>query len=97
MKDFRRAVEVGDRYRVNAEQSKMEIHVYREGLLKAFGHDHLTSAKQLSGQVQLAQPTIAESSVNFAVETRSLVVLDPGESENESQGSGGNHAQGEGP
>jgi len=68
-------------YTVNTQQSTLEIHVYRAGLLKAFGHDHLISAKQLSGQVQFVQPNIAETSVNFVVETGSLVVLDPDESE----------------
>jgi polyisoprenoid-binding protein YceI len=68
-------------YAVNPEQSRLEIHVYREGFLKAFGHDHLISAKHPSRQVQLAQPNLAESSVSIIVETGSLAVLDPGESE----------------
>jgi hypothetical protein len=42
-------------YSVNAGQSSVEIHVYREGLLKTFGHDHLISAKQLSGNVELVR------------------------------------------
>jgi hypothetical protein len=56
-------------YTIDAKQSKLEIHVYREGFLKAFGHDHLISATQLSGQMQLAQPNLAKSSVTFVVET----------------------------
>lgn len=68
-------------YTLDRKQSKLEIRVYREGFLKAFGHDHLISATQLSGQMQLAQPNVAESSVTFVVETPSLVVVDPGETE----------------
>jgi len=68
-------------YAVNVEQSKLEIHVYREGFLKAFGHDHLISARQLSGQVQFVQSNPAGSSVSIVVEISSLAVVDPGESE----------------
>src|SRR5258708_15727677 len=66
---------------MDGKQSKLEIHVYREGFLKAFGHDHLISATELSGQMHLAQPNLAESSVTFVVKTPSLVVVDPGETE----------------
>jgi hypothetical protein len=52
-------------YTIDAKQSKLEIHVYREGFLKAFGHEHLISATELSGQMQLAQPNLAESFVTF--------------------------------
>jgi polyisoprenoid-binding protein YceI len=68
-------------YTVDRKQSKLEIHVFREGLLKAFGHDHVISATVLSGQLQLAQPNLTESSVTFVVETSSLVVVDPRETE----------------
>ena len=68
-------------YVVDAKQSEIEIHVYREGFLKAFGHDHQISATEFSGKVRLAEPAESESSVTFAVEAKSLTVLDPGESE----------------
>jgi polyisoprenoid-binding protein YceI len=68
-------------YTLDRKQSKLEIQVFREGFLKAFGHDHVISATELSGQIQLAQPNLTESSVTFVVETSSLVVVDPGESE----------------
>jgi polyisoprenoid-binding protein YceI len=68
-------------YVVDAKQSKLEIHVYREGFLKAFGHDHLISSTVLSGRVQVGEPTGSGSSVTFTVETKSLAVLDPGESQ----------------
>ena len=68
-------------YRVDAKRSKIEIHVYREGFLKAFGHDHQISATEFSGKAQLAEADVSESSVRFVVEAKSLVVVDPGESE----------------
>jgi len=70
---------------VNAKQSKLDIRVYREGFLKAFGHDHQISATEFSGKIQLAQPDLSASHVKFTVETKSLVVLDPGESEKDRQ------------
>jgi len=68
-------------YLVDAKQSKVEIQVYREGFLKAFGHDHQISAAAMSGQVQLTEPDVSESSVAFVISVKSLVVVDPGESE----------------
>jgi len=68
-------------YSVDAKQSKIEIHVYREGFLKAFGHDHQISAKQFSGKVQLAEPDVSDSAVTFTAEAKSLTVVDPDESE----------------
>jgi polyisoprenoid-binding protein YceI len=68
-------------YTLDRKQSRLEIRVFREGFLKAFGHDHVISATELSGQIQLAQPNFTESSVTLVVETSSLVVVDPGETE----------------
>ncbi len=68
-------------YSIDAAQSKLEIHVYKEGVFKAFGHDHLIAAKQLSGQVQLDPQKIDQSSVRLHVPAKSLTVVDPGESE----------------
>src|SRR5262249_5324504 len=68
-------------YAVDAQKSKIEIQVGREGFFKTFGHDHLISAKQFSGEVRLAQPNFADSSVSLVVDAKSLVVVDPGESE----------------
>jgi len=68
-------------YSIDPAQSKLEIHVYKEGVFKAFGHDHLIAAKQLSGQVQLDPQKIDQSSVRLHVPAKSLTVVDPGESE----------------
>lgn len=70
---------------VDAHESKLEIHVYREGFLKAFGHDHLITAGEFSAQVHLAEPELGKSSVALEAATRSLHVVDPGESEKDRQ------------
>jgi len=68
-------------YAIDTQQSKMEIHVGKEGAFKAFGHDHLIAAKQVSGEVQFDPQKIDKSSVHLQVPTKSITVIDPGESE----------------
>lgn len=72
-------------YSIAAGQSKLEIHVYKEGLFKAFGHDHLIAAKEISGEVQFDAQKIADSTVRLQIATKSLTVVDPGESEKDRQ------------
>ena len=71
----------GASYSIDSQQSKMEIHVGKEGAFKAFGHDHLISAKQVSGEVQFDPQSIDKSSVRLQVPTKSITVIDPAESE----------------
>ena len=68
-------------YSVDAARSKVEINVYKEGVFKAFGHDHLIAAKELSGQVQFNPETVDQSTVRLKIPTKSITVVDPGESE----------------
>ena len=68
-------------YSIDPQQSKMEIHVGKEGAFKAFGHDHLIAAEQVSGEVQFDSQKIEQSSVHLQVPTKSVTVIDPGESE----------------
>jgi polyisoprenoid-binding protein YceI len=70
-------------YSIDNQKSKIEIQVARDGFLKAFGHDHLVSATQFAGEVKMDPAKIEDSSVSFIVETASLKVIDPGESEKE--------------
>ncbi len=72
-------------YSLDPARSKLEIAVYKEGLFKAFGHNHLIAAKRVSGQVQFDARKIENSSVSLKVQTASLTVVDPGESENDRQ------------
>src|SRR5215471_1795064 len=69
------------RYSIDSQKSKIEIQVAREGFLKAFGHDHLVSAPQFSGEVRVDQAKLEESSVNLTIDAKSLTVVDPGESD----------------
>jgi polyisoprenoid-binding protein YceI len=71
----------GASYSIDPRQSKMEIHVGKEGAFKAFGHDHLIAARQVSGEVRLDPQKIEQSSVRLQVPTKSITVIDPGESE----------------
>ena len=64
-------------YAVNSEKSKLQISVFKEGLFKAFGHDHLISASKVSGSVRFDAQTLADSSVDLAVKANSLTVVDP--------------------
>jgi polyisoprenoid-binding protein YceI len=65
-------------YSVDGAKSKVEMHVYREGLFKFLGHDHVVAAKSISGEVDLDPDEIVRSSVRLNVEAKSLTVLDPG-------------------
>jgi polyisoprenoid-binding protein YceI len=68
-------------YSIDGTRSKMEIKVYKEGVFKAFGHDHILAAKGLSGQVQFDPEKIDHSTVRLKIPTKSITVVDPGESE----------------
>jgi polyisoprenoid-binding protein YceI len=68
-------------YAIDPARSTLEIDVYREGLLRAFGHDHLVTARDLSGAVQFDPNRVENSSVTLRVATKSLTVMDPGQSE----------------
>jgi polyisoprenoid-binding protein YceI len=68
-------------YSIDTAQSKLEIHVYKEGAFKVFGHDHLIVAKDISGEAQFDAQKIDDSKVSLRITTRSLTVVDPGESE----------------
>jgi polyisoprenoid-binding protein YceI len=74
-------VESHQAYVVDSQKSKIEVQVAREGFFKAFGHDHLISAKEFSGDVQFDSARLENSSVSFTIEAKSLAVVDPGESE----------------
>src|ERR1700687_180171 len=72
-------------YSIAGAKSKMEVHVYKDGFFKAFGHDHLIAAQEMSGQAQFDAQTIENSKVSLKVEAKSLTVIDPGESQKDRQ------------
>lgn len=75
------AAETRATYVINASKSKIEIHVAKDGFLKAFGHDHLVAATKFSGEVHLNAGKKEDSSVSFVADANALRVIDPGESE----------------
>jgi polyisoprenoid-binding protein YceI len=72
-------------YVISSEKSKLQISVYKEGLFKAFGHDHLISANRLSGRALFNEEMLEDSSVDLTVEAASLRVIDPDESDSDRQ------------
>ena len=68
-------------YSIDPQQSKVEIHVGKQGAFSAFGHDHLISAKQVSGEAKFDAQKLDQSSVRLKIPTKSITVIDPGESE----------------
>jgi len=78
---FATAAEEKAAYSIDHARSKLEINVYKAGLFKAFGHDHLISVGEISGRVEFDAKKIENSSVSMKVVANSLSVIDPGESE----------------
>ncbi len=68
-------------YSVDPQQSKVEIHVGKQGAFSAFGHDHLVAANQVSGDAKFDAQNVDQSSVHLKIPTKSITVIDPGESE----------------
>jgi len=68
-------------YSIDPAKSKIEINVSKEGAFKAFGHDHLIYARDISGQVQFDLDRIEQSTVRLKIPTKSIEAVDPGESE----------------
>ena len=52
-------------YTIRPEKSKLQITVYKEGVLKAFGHNHSISANNISGRVVFDQTVLAASSADL--------------------------------
>jgi polyisoprenoid-binding protein YceI len=68
-------------YSIDSQQSKVEIHVGKQGAFSAFGHDHLIAAKQVSGEAKFDAQKLDQSAVRLKISTKSITVIDPGESE----------------
>ncbi|HXF04814.1 MAG TPA: YceI family protein [Blastocatellia bacterium] len=72
-------------YALDPSRSRLEIHVFREGLLKFLGHDHHIVAQNITGRIHLEEQALERSSVQLTVEAASLKVVDPGVDEKERQ------------
>ena len=64
-------------YKIDPGRSRLEIEVFKGGLLKVLGHDHTVAAKRFSGTVQFDPNNLKGSSVSLSIESSSLTVLDP--------------------
>jgi polyisoprenoid-binding protein YceI len=73
--------QAGAPYSIESDKSKMEIQVYKEGVFKVFGHDHLIAAKDISGEAEFDPRNPLGSKVLLTVAAKSLTVVDLGESE----------------
>jgi polyisoprenoid-binding protein YceI len=76
---FATAAQEKAEYSIDSAKSKLEINVYKEGVFKAFGHNHLIIAKQMSGGVQFDSKKIEGSAVNLKVETSVSAVKTAGD------------------
>ena len=73
-------------YIIDSARSRVEVEVFRGGLLKVLGHDHVIKVKSFSGWVRFDPGNIGDSSVQLNIDSRSLVVLDdPNLSEQDSK------------
>jgi polyisoprenoid-binding protein YceI len=72
-------------YTIRPGKSKLQISVYKKGVFKAFSHNHLVSANNISGRVLFNEKMPADSSVELTVQAASLSVIDPGESDSDRQ------------
>jgi len=63
-------------YEVNPQASVVHILVYRGGTLARLGHNHVMSARDLSGRVWI-QPTLAKSGFRFSFPVAAMIVDDP--------------------
>jgi polyisoprenoid-binding protein YceI len=68
-------------YKVDVSRSTMEINVFKAGVFKALGHDHVIVARSFSGTVQFEAGRAKDSSVALDIDSASLTVLDPQASE----------------
>ena len=64
------------RFRIDSGESTLMIHAYVGGLLSSFGHNHNIAAKDISGETEYTDDTVAPASLQMQVRANSLVVTD---------------------
>jgi len=64
------------RYHIEAGQSTFMVHAAVGGLFSSFGHNHNIAVKNISGETQFTDGTVAPASLHMKVEANSLVVTD---------------------
>jgi polyisoprenoid-binding protein YceI len=64
------------RYHIAAGQSNFVVHAFVGGLLSGFGHNHNIAIKDISGETQFTDGTVAPASLQLTVRGDSLSVTD---------------------
>jgi hypothetical protein len=64
-------------YAIDSHDSLLKIFVYRGGLLKVFGHDHLISTTKINGGLFYTMPLSPAAAFKLIVPVDGLVVDDP--------------------
>jgi polyisoprenoid-binding protein YceI len=64
------------RYRIDASQSNFMVHAFVGGLLSSFGHNHNIAIKDISGETQFTDGTVAPASLIMRIKASSLAVTD---------------------
>jgi polyisoprenoid-binding protein YceI len=64
------------RYHIDAGQSSFMVHASVGGLLSGFGHNHNITVKDISGETEFTDGTVAPASLHMKIQANSLVVTD---------------------
>lgn len=64
-------------YGIDRPDSLLRVFVYRAGLLKAFGHDHLLSTTMINGGLTYTMPLSPAADFKLTIPVDALVVDDP--------------------
>ena len=64
------------RYRIDAGQSSFMVHAFVGGLLSGFGHNHNIAIKDINGETQFTDGTVAPASLHLRIRADSLTVTD---------------------
>jgi polyisoprenoid-binding protein YceI len=64
------------RYRIDAGQSEFMVHAFVGGLLSGFGHNHNIAIKDISGETEFTDGTVAPASLRLRIRADSLKVTD---------------------
>lgn len=64
------------RYRVESDQSRLEVHVGTAGLFKVFGHDHVIEVRRFTGTVNWNAESPENSKFSIEIDAASLTVAD---------------------
>jgi len=64
-------------YGIDRQLSLVRIFVYRAGVLKVFGHDHLVSTSIINGGLTYTPPPALDAAIKLMIPVDALVVDDP--------------------